>query len=381
MPVARFYRKTGRPLFLIALQSARRNTQSINNDAKNALAGTLISSYDCRRNSKAVPSAGWGSMEIRWLQDFLVVAETGNFTRAAAMRNTSQAAFSRRIQQLEGWLGVALIDRSLLPTQLTPEGEQFRAVASRILAEVLDTRADLKGTPQANPDHIRIALPFALATARFPAWWSDWSKELRLSAALTVGNVHDLGLSLLSGASDIMICFHAAQQPILTEPAQMEAIEIETDFLRPFVSPELLKRDRLAFPGEPQKPLPLLMYSSGVYFARLVDLVIESAGGIEHGRRVVETDMSDILRDMAIAGQGIAWLTESTVAAAPKDALVPIGGARWSMPLSIMAFRGTANTSPAVSRIWSLLKRHKSSRTSPGRQKAALKTADDRTTS
>lgn len=30
-------------------------------------------------------------MEIRWLQDFLVVAETGNFTRAAAMRNTSQA--------------------------------------------------------------------------------------------------------------------------------------------------------------------------------------------------------------------------------------------------------------------------------------------------
>ena len=30
-------------------------------------------------------------MEILWLQDFLVVAEAGNFTRAAAMRNTSQA--------------------------------------------------------------------------------------------------------------------------------------------------------------------------------------------------------------------------------------------------------------------------------------------------
>ena len=30
-------------------------------------------------------------MELRWLQDFLMVAETGNFTRAAERRNTSPA--------------------------------------------------------------------------------------------------------------------------------------------------------------------------------------------------------------------------------------------------------------------------------------------------
>ena len=61
-------------------------------------------------------------MEIRWLQDFLAVAETGNFTRAAEQRNASQAAFSRRIQQLEAWVGAALIDRSIIPTRLTPAG-------------------------------------------------------------------------------------------------------------------------------------------------------------------------------------------------------------------------------------------------------------------
>ena len=48
-------------------------------------------------------------MELRWLQDFLMVAETGNFTRAAEKRNTSQAAFSRRIKSLEAWLGFDLI--------------------------------------------------------------------------------------------------------------------------------------------------------------------------------------------------------------------------------------------------------------------------------
>lgn len=299
------------------------------------------------------------SMEIRWLQDFLAVAETGNFTRAAAMRNTSQAAFSRRIQQLEAWFGVALIDRSILPTQLTPEGEQFRLTASRILTEVLDARADLKGLPEQRPDHLRIALPFALATARFPHWWAQWGRELRLTSALTVGSVHDIGIGFLSGATELMICFHSAQQPMHPEPERIEAIEIESDFFRPFISPALLRRENYMLPGEPGKPLPLLMYASGVYFGRLVDLIVENAGGLLHARRVVESDMSDILRDMAIAGHGIAWLPESAVAHVPKDALVPIGGARWSMPLSIMAYRDRANANPAVSRLWSFLKRNR----------------------
>lgn len=296
-------------------------------------------------------------MEIRWLQDFLAVAETGNFTRAAAQRNTSQAAFSRRIQQLESWFGVPLIDRSILPTQLTREGEQFRVMASRLLAEILDARADLQGMPDQRPDHLRIGLPFALATARFPAWWSEWGRDLRLTAALTVGNVHDLGIGLLSGATELMICFHTAQQPIHPEPERVDAIEIETDFLRPFISPALLRREGYALPGEKQIPLPLLMYSSGVYFSRLVDLIIENAGGLPNGHRVIENDMADVLRDMAIAGHGIAWLTESTVAAGPADSLVPIGGARWSMPLSVMAFRDRANPNVAVARLWSLLNR------------------------
>ncbi len=68
-------------------------------------------------------------MEIRWLQDFLTVAELGNFTRAAEERHASQAAFSRRIQSLESWLGVTLIDRSVFPTRLTVEGERFKEQA------------------------------------------------------------------------------------------------------------------------------------------------------------------------------------------------------------------------------------------------------------
>ena len=296
-------------------------------------------------------------MEIRWLQDFLAVAETRNFTRAAARRHTSQAAFSRRIQQLEAWFGVPLIDRSCLPTRLTPEGEQFRSMASRILADILDARADLKSLPPGTGDHVRIGVPFALATSRLPGWWSEWSRDLRLSAAVTVGNVHDLAIGLISGATELMIGFHTAQQPLEIEPGRFESMKIEDDTLRPYIAPSLLAREAYALPGDPTRPLPLLMYSNTVYFARLVDLAIEGAGGLPQARMVIESDMSDILRDMAVAGHGIAWLPDSTVSAGAKGALVPIGGEEWTVPLSILAFRDPAAASPAVARLWARLSR------------------------
>ena len=49
-------------------------------------------------------------MELKWLDDYLALIETGSFSAAAEKRHVSQPAFSRRIQQLEEWLGVTLSD-------------------------------------------------------------------------------------------------------------------------------------------------------------------------------------------------------------------------------------------------------------------------------
>lgn len=65
-------------------------------------------------------------MDIRWLQDFLALAELRNFTRAAEFRAVSQAAFSRRIQSLEHWVGTALVVKGAQPVRLTDAGAQFR---------------------------------------------------------------------------------------------------------------------------------------------------------------------------------------------------------------------------------------------------------------
>ncbi|HWU74121.1 MAG TPA: LysR family transcriptional regulator, partial [Sphingomonas sp.] len=54
-------------------------------------------------------------MELAWLEDFIALSETGNFSRAAELRHVTQPAFSRRIRALEDWVGTPLFER-------TPQG-------------------------------------------------------------------------------------------------------------------------------------------------------------------------------------------------------------------------------------------------------------------
>ncbi len=288
-------------------------------------------------------------MDIRWLQDFLTVAERGNFTRAAEERNASQAAFSRRIQSLESWLGVTLIDRSVFPTRLTAEGERFRETAAECLHQMLDARNGLSGQALTRRDQIRIALPHALATGRLPGWWADWSSGRELNCVIVPGNVHDTVTALVSGAVDLLVCFHHAQQPIHLEPEQYDRLVLGSERLRPYVASALAERWRL--PGDKASPLPLLTYSPGAYLGRMVELIIEAAPQPLFSHRLIESDMADVLREMAVAGYGVAWLPESSAAMA-GDRLAAIGDEAWSLQLSLVAYRDGTNRKPALRRLW-----------------------------
>ncbi len=98
-------------------------------------------------------------MDTKWLEDFVSLAETRSFSRSAQLRHVTQPAFSRRIQSLEAWAGVALVDRSSYPTRLTPAGTTFYAQAVDILNSLQSSRAQRRnpeapqdGEAQAHPD-------------------------------------------------------------------------------------------------------------------------------------------------------------------------------------------------------------------------------------
>ena len=74
-------------------------------------------------------------VNLRQLEQFLAVAETGSFSRGAERVHSSQPALSTAISKLEEALGVRLFSRRKKQVVLTAEGRRLVASARTILAE------------------------------------------------------------------------------------------------------------------------------------------------------------------------------------------------------------------------------------------------------
>jgi len=289
-------------------------------------------------------------MDTRWLQDFITLSEVRNFTRAAEARNLSQAAFSRRIQSLENWVGARLIDRSAFPTQLTEAGERFRGAAIELVNQLAEARAGIAGVPAQN--QLRLATSYALATTHLPKWWRAWAEGRLLSCSLQTGNVHDTVSAFTSGAADFLICFHQVAQPLPLDPARYDSLRLGTELIRPYAARALIERTGLDLPGTAARPVPLLMYSANVYFARLIDAAIEAAAEPLHGVRVFEAEMSDVLGDMAAQELGVAWLADSALQRLASADLAPVPNRGWDIEVSILAFKDRTDTRASVEALW-----------------------------
>jgi DNA-binding transcriptional LysR family regulator len=88
-------------------------------------------------------------LDLRLVRYFTVVAEHGNFHRAAAALRVAQPSLSRQIQRLEGRLGVRLLDRTTQGSHLTEAGHAFLPQAEALLrsAELAAAKARAAAAP------------------------------------------------------------------------------------------------------------------------------------------------------------------------------------------------------------------------------------------
>lgn len=81
-------------------------------------------------------------MNLRQLEHWLALAETGSFSRAALKLHMTQSALSRSIQTLEDELGGPLVDRIGKRNELTPLGQVVLERARRIVHEASELKQD-----------------------------------------------------------------------------------------------------------------------------------------------------------------------------------------------------------------------------------------------
>ena len=97
-------------------------------------------------------------MNLKHLEHFLALAETGSFSRAAEQLHLTQSALSRSIQALEDDLGGPLVDRIGKRNELTPLGHTVVARARRIAHEATELRRGVDLLLQGDGGSIRVGL-------------------------------------------------------------------------------------------------------------------------------------------------------------------------------------------------------------------------------
>lgn len=297
-------------------------------------------------------------MEIKWLEDFLCLAELRSFSRAAAARHVTQPAFSRRIRALETWLGAELIDRATYPTRLTPAGEVFREQCGDLLRAILELRAAVQGRGRPDEDSLQFAVPHTLSLTLFPRWLAELEEKTgKLATRLVAANVHDAVTALVEGNCDLLLCYHHAAEPVQLDPARYPMLVLGVERLKPYSRAGAQGEPRFRLPGSAARPVPFLAYSANAYLGRIVETVLRNAPRPVHLLRRYETDMAEALKAMVLEGHGIAWLPDSAVQRETRrKQLAPAAGeaelSQWSGEMEIRLYRDRDRRREVVDRAW-----------------------------
>ena len=263
---------------------------------------------------RAAPLLTLRAVETKWLEDFVSLAETRSFSRSAQLRHVTQPAFSRRIQALEAWAGIDLVDRSSYPTRLTPAGETLHGQALEILSALQSTRTMMRQHQAAGQDVIEFAVPHSLAFTFFPHWVMDLRARFpELKSRLTALNVHDAVLHLSEGSCDLLIAYHHPSQPLQLNPERYEMLSLGHETLAPYAKAAPDGRPLWTLPAPPGGKVPFLSYGAGAYLGRLVELIAKQASQPLGLEPIYETDMAEGLKAMALEGHGLAFLPASSV--------------------------------------------------------------------
>ena len=280
-------------------------------------------------------------MELKWLQDFVSLARTGSFSRSAEERHVTQSAFSRRIQALEAWLGVSLVDRSTYPTTLTVEGRRFHETAEEAVRMLLESRTELQAS---RPSHktVAVAALHTLALTFFPSWFRQ--VEVRtgpLGSRLLPDSLHACVQAIAEGGYDFLLTFFHPSAPILLDPDLFPHLVVGSDSLVLAHSPS----------AGSDETRPLLSYSQASFLGRIATIAQADTGlppaVVAH---VNENAMAEALKFMVLEGHGGAWLPKSLIAR-ELDAgdLVTTGR---DIGLEIRLYRNALRRRPAVEAVW-----------------------------
>ncbi|SHF51627.1 DNA-binding transcriptional regulator, LysR family [Lampropedia hyalina DSM 16112] len=291
--------------------------------------------------------------KLKAIESFVAVAAKGSLTAAARTEGVATAIISRRLDALEGHLGVKLLLRTTRRISLTHEGTAYLEDCQRLLTDLAEAEANVTAGSVKATGHLRITAPAGFGRRHVaplvPAFHTE-HPQIRLSlnlsdrlvdlqgegydCAVRVGDLPDSSLISIRIADNRRLC--------VASPAYVQRHG------QPATPQELTQHPCLALSSEASQ-------TRGWAFTIPVAAQESPAG---QGAQVIHIkprgalDCTDgqVLHEWCLAGQGIAWRStwevEADIAAgrllhlladydAPPNGIYAVYPQRKHMPLRV----------------------------------------------
>lgn len=293
-------------------------------------------------------------MELKWLEDFISLANTHSFSRSAEERNITQPAFSRRIRALESWLGTSLIDRSTFPTTLTREGRAFRDTAEQTLILMHEARDEFRGQRGRTRSTISFSALHGITLSFFAQWLHEVQSHIGpIATRIDPGNFHDCVRALVDGDCDFLLCYANESVPVLLDPQIYPSIKLSSERLLPVSLANEKQQPKFDLDRPDSDLIPLLSYGAYSYWGRVENFIISQQVPPLSFNTICENPMGASLRALTLAGHGVAWLVESSIGSElASKTLVPVGDEKLQMTFDIRLYRSTERTRPQLTQFW-----------------------------
>ncbi|WP_424975674.1 LysR family transcriptional regulator [Dinoroseobacter sp. S124A] len=249
-------------------------------------------------------------MDMQWLEDVLILLEEGNMSRAAARRNITQPAFSRRIRSFETWLGTEILARGSNHIEIDPallaNEDEIRALIERIRElKSRIARYDPAGSV------VEMAAQHALISSVFP----DIALHARqvlpaLRVRLRPGNRSECVSMFLRGDTGMLLAHETDLTGSMPFDASVRREVWGRDQLIPVVGGQI--RHRLRADGTVPEDTPAIVYPAQSSFGQALSAARCPFGTVEHARHpVCETAFSNGIHEMVRRGLGVGWLPQA----------------------------------------------------------------------
>jgi DNA-binding transcriptional LysR family regulator len=111
------------------------------------------------------------------VQAFVAIADHGSFQAAADSLFLSQTGVTRRLQTLEEFLGVKLIERTTRTVALTSTGQDFLPQARRLLSELTSSLIEIRETGKSRRGNVTIACVPTVGVRFLPKIIQEYSSK------------------------------------------------------------------------------------------------------------------------------------------------------------------------------------------------------------